>query len=128
MKSIIAFLCAIAMLCGLLCSCSDKSVEIQPDSTTVATELTYEGFSIQLDSDRKELPERKTAEQITENMTISEVYSLMGKPQRDVGSGLIILEWDLNTADTLQVVFTKDYAISDGYRVMKCSIYSDSET
>ncbi len=28
-------------------------------------------------------------------MTLSEVVALLGKPQRDIGSGMIILEWDL---------------------------------
>lgn len=125
MKKYVALVCTSTILCGLLCSCSDENMQMHPDSTTVVTNLM---FSITLDSDRKELPDRKTAEQITEDMTIGEVYSLMGKPQRDVGSGQIILEWDLDTGDTLLVSFIADYTISDGYRVMQSSIYSDSET
>ena len=98
-----------------------------PDSgtTSASSETVHNHFDIQLEPDRKSLPTRSKAEQIKENMTISHVYSVMGNPQRDVGSGAIILEWDLDTGEILRVVFLNDVSTSDGYYVMRCSILAN---
>lgn len=40
-------------------------------------------------------------------MTLEEAVAVLGEPQRDVGSGLIILEWDMKTGEVLQMGFTQ---------------------
>ena len=42
---------------------------------------------------------------IKEGMTLTEVVGLIGKPKRDVGSGVFIAEWDLRSGGTFDVSF-----------------------
>ena len=45
------------------------------------------------------------AEKITVGMTFSEVVDIIGKPQRDTGSGVWIMEWDMKSGKVLAVCF-----------------------
>lgn len=86
------------------------------------------GFCVQLEPDRKEFPDDEVAEKIVEGMEIREVYSIMGNPQRDVGSGAVILEWDLVSGEILRVTFMKDVPSHGAYYVEFCSIVEGSST
>lgn len=44
-------------------------------------------------------------EKITVGMTFSEVVDIIGKPQRDTGSGVWIMEWDMKSGKVLAVCF-----------------------
>ena len=44
-------------------------------------------------------------EKIEEGMTFTEVVGLIGKPKRDVGSGVLIAEWDLRSGGAFDVSF-----------------------
>ena len=52
-------------------------------------------------SDRK-------AEKVTVGMTLEEVVDILGKPQRDTGSGTVIMEWDMRSGKILVVCFNSD--------------------
>ena len=50
---------------------------------------------------------RKT-EKITVGMTLEEVVDILGKPQRDTGSGVIVMEWDMKSGQIFVVAFNSD--------------------
>lgn len=51
------------------------------------------------------LPAEKQTEQLEIGMTLREVISLLGKPQRQEGSGLLIFQWNLLFGRELYVTF-----------------------
>ena len=65
-------------------------------------------FQIEFDADRTDLPAPADTERIEAGMSVSEVCAILGKPQRDVGSGMLILEWDLSSGEVFCVSFTKN--------------------
>lgn len=91
-----------------------------PQNTTPPTLFT------QIEPNRSILPEKAAAEQITENMTADEVYSIMGPAQRDIGSGSVVLEWDLNTDEILRVSFIFDASSASKWYVVHCAILANS--
>jgi hypothetical protein len=60
-------------------------------------------------------------------MSIREVYSILGLPQRDVGYGLPILEWDFETGEILLVNLHKSVENNDWY-VAGCGFREYVET
>lgn len=45
------------------------------------------------------------AEELEVGMTFTEVVALLGRPQRDVGSGSVLAEWDMQSGKVLTVCF-----------------------
>lgn len=45
------------------------------------------------------------AEKLEVGMTFTEVVALLGRPQRDVGSGSMLAEWDMQSGKVLTVCF-----------------------
>lgn len=45
------------------------------------------------------------AEELEVGMTFTEVVALLGRPQRDVGSGSTLAEWDMQSGKVLTVCF-----------------------
>lgn len=104
----------------------NKKEEPSATSTpTVNSKVENSEFRVQLEPERKDLPDRASAEKVEEGMKIQEVYSIMGNPQRDVGSGAVILEWNLDSGEILRVSFLLDVD-SNTYCVEFCSIVEDS--
>lgn len=54
-----------------------------------------------IDPNKKNLPNIEDVDKIEVGMEIQEVINILGKPQRDVGSGLIIYEFDLSNGQVL---------------------------
>lgn len=46
------------------------------------------------------------AEKLEVGMTFTEAVALLGRPQRDVGSGSTLAEWDMQSGKVLTVCFT----------------------
>lgn len=46
------------------------------------------------------------AEELEVGMTFTEVVALLGRPQRDIGSGSVLAEWDMQSGKVLTVCFT----------------------
>ncbi len=44
-------------------------------------------------------------EKIKEGMSFEEVVSMIGKPNKDVGSGAFVMEWDMESDRTLWITF-----------------------
>ncbi len=53
--------------------------------------------------------QREAAEQICVGMSFDEIVNRIGKPQRDVASGLIIFSWDIKNNEYLVVWFNADF-------------------
>ena len=66
-------------------------------------------FDVVVDPNRVDLPSRAAAEQIKDGMRINEVYSVMGVPHRQQGSGAGYLIWDLDTGEELVLSATGEY-------------------
>ena len=98
------------------------------NAPTVNDNTENNDFRVQLQPDRKELPDDEVTKKIVEGMEIREVYSIMGIPQRDVGSGAVILEWDLDSGKILRVTFMKGVPFHGEYYVEFCSIVEGSST
>lgn len=45
------------------------------------------------------------AEKLEVGMTFTEVVALLGRPQRDIGSGSVLAEWDMQSGKVLTVCF-----------------------
>lgn len=59
-------------------------------------------------------------DQVKEGMTYEEVVSLIGKPQRDIGSGSIVLVWEMQGGGELQITFEGSAMEPDGMTVRSC--------
>lgn len=46
-------------------------------------------------------------EQLQTGMSLDEIVEILGKPKRDVGSGVVIMEWDMVSGTHLDVYFVK---------------------
>ena len=71
--------------------------------------LVYVGWVFKTDPEREDLPDRAAAEQITEGMWIGDVYTVLGLPQREKGSGIIYTIWDLITGGSLRILFEQNF-------------------
>lgn len=61
-------------------------------------------------SDTPVYPTAEVIAKIKPGMPVSLVFYAIGLPQRDVDSGNMILEWDLENGEHLQIAFVKNYA------------------
>lgn len=68
------------------------------------------------EANRKDGVKDALTEQIKVGMTLSEVVDIIGKPQRDIGSGAWLMEWELQSGDKLVVAFNSSSieSISEG--------------
>ena len=48
------------------------------------------------------------ADQIEVGMTLSEIIELIGRPQEDIGSGVVVMEWKLKSGGKLIVSFNPE--------------------
>ncbi len=89
-------LCAVAIIFILtLCSCDLKREE------PLDLNDTSTWFSVS--SDEKATGD--IAREIKNGMSFKEIVSLLGKPQRDVGKDVWIMQWDLSDGSKLNVCF-----------------------
>ena len=100
-----------------------KEMKFAEDAVIAPTTETVYGkrFDFKCEPDRKELPNRNDAQQVVEGMSISEVCSILGNPQRDIGSGTVVFEWKLNSGEELVVSFGLSLELDD-WIVIQASI------
>lgn len=114
----------VVLLIGMLCACAGP--EVTPsgsDSTPAEPSSTYKdmliGTSFDPDdmttwySDTPAFPAAEDIAKIQPGMTLTEVVHIIGLPQRDVGSGRFILEWELNSDNILRIVFERKIGAED---------------
>lgn len=61
------------------------------------------------------------AEELEVGMTFTEVVALLGRPQRDIGSGSMLAEWDMQSGKVLTVCFRPSGTDADAtisYRIL----------
>lgn len=61
------------------------------------------------------------AEKLEVGMTFTEVVALLGRPQRDIGSGSMLAEWDMQSGKVLTVCFRPSGTDADAtisYRIL----------
>lgn len=103
------FFALAAVLCVSLVACAgEPEGTTAPTAPSTTTPTPTEPFEITFDPEREDLPNRTTAEQISEGMYISEVFSIMGLPQGEYGDERS-LEWMLDNGESLIVLFNKEY-------------------
>ena len=61
-----------------------------------------------IEPNKKELPTPEEFSDVKEGMTFTEVVELVGRPQREIGSGAVIYEFDLSDGSTYAVYFITD--------------------
>ncbi len=77
--------------------------------------LDKENPSTWLDPDKTSLPTKEQCGQITVGMSLDEVVALIGRPQRDVGSGAILYQFDVEGGEILQIRFDSDVEQENKY-------------
>ncbi len=77
--------------------------------------LDKEDPSTWVDPDKTSLPTKEQCEQITVGMSLDEVVALIGRPQRDVGSGAILYQFDVEGGAILQIRFDSDVEQENKY-------------
>jgi hypothetical protein len=129
MRKMLIFALA-AVLCVSLVACAGE-----PEGTTAPTAPSTtaptptEPFEITFDPEREDLPNRTTAEQISEGMYISEVFSIMGLPQKGYthNSACKELVWPLEAWELL-VVFARKQSDTGAWYVEERYIVFDVAT
>ena len=61
---------------------------------------------IWIDESKKNFPDEKDTKKIVKDMSLDDVVSYLGKPQREVGSGIWIYEFDFSDEKVFSVSFS----------------------
>ena len=113
---VLVLLSVIAMLC---CSCNATDSDYIVTAPKVSdTEPSDQGAS-EIEYDPNEPMtwyaeaqnggiEDDAIDKIKDGMTLDEVISILGRPQRDVGYGMMIMEWDMKPGKVFTVWFTPE--------------------
>lgn len=83
----------------------------QHDNLYVSTEvqtLSKANGDIWLDESKKNLPDEEDTKKIVKDMSLYDVVSYLGKPQREVGVGIWIYEFDLSDGKIFSASFSPD--------------------
>ena len=114
----LALTLVVAVLLGLLCACARPEVtpsgsDATPAETSTTNKDALSGTNFDPKdpmtwySDTTSYPTAEDIARIQPGMTLTEVFRIIGLPQRDVGSGKIIMEWERDMEKPLQIVFNK---------------------
>ncbi len=109
MKKIILFSIITALLITSLVSCNDTNNNEQTLMSPYDTSDTW--FSSEINKNLTE----EDAKEIKQGMRLDETVNLIGRPQRDVGSGTHVLEWDLKSGKVIHIGFVLDFSLLNEY-------------
>ena len=70
--------------------------------------LSKANGDIWFEENKKNLPDEKDTKKIVKDMSLDDVVSYLGKPQREVGSGIWIYEFELSDVKVFSVSFSPD--------------------
>lgn len=96
-RFVLIVLCAL-LFCIMIVSSCGKQIPLYDEKKID----TY------LEPNKKVLPTREDFSGVKEGMTFTEVVALVGRPQREIGSGAVIYEFDLSDGSTYAVYFITD--------------------
>ena len=74
--------------------------------TGIERYTTLETAKLSFDPDKSELPDCAKVASVKKGMTMEEVNSVLGKPQRQITSGVLVVEYDLSNGEKLVVEYT----------------------
>ena len=60
------------------------------------------------DLNKSDLPNLKDCKEVKKGMSLNQVINLLGKPQREVGYGAVLLQFDLDDGSILTITFVDD--------------------
>ena len=98
----------VSLLCVCLCGCDTNSEYIKAKESWASIVLDHNDPSTWIDENKAILPTESDAKEIVIGSTIDDVVHLIGKPQREVGYGRIIFEFDLSNSNILRAYFVSD--------------------
>jgi len=78
--------------------------------------LDKEDPSSWFDEDKTRLPDIAIAQSIVPGMSLDDVVAAMGKPQRDVGSGPLIMEFDLSDGGKVDITMYNNSEKENAYQ------------
>ena len=86
----------------------------KPGNIVVEDDVTVEGIDKEniytwFDVTKTDLPSLRDCKAITKGMSLNQVIRKLGKPQRDVGYGAILLQFDLDDGSILTITFGEDF-------------------
>ncbi|MDE7167271.1 MAG: hypothetical protein K2O28_00290 [Clostridia bacterium] len=105
-KKILAVLigCTMLMPLAALAACNQNDDNYSLDG------FDLENIETWFDEEKTDLPSLKQCQKITVGMSLTEVVRKIGKPQRDIGYGAIIFQFDIDDGSTLTVWFNYKYS------------------
>lgn len=110
MRKKLVFALIVALCISVVACAGEPEATTAPTAPSTTAPAPTKPFEITFDPEREDLPDRATAEQISEGMYISEVFSIMGLPQGEYGDERS-LEWTLDNGESLIVLFNKEYKV-----------------
>ena len=115
-SSLCVTLCICILISMLLGACAsdgpvDNQLSAEPSSTykdmLIGTNFDPDDITTWY-SDTPTFPTAEDIAKIQPGMTLTEVVHILGLPKRDIGSGKIILEWELKAENNLVIVFERE--------------------
>lgn len=113
----LAFILGVVFLLGILCACTGP-VETPAQTSSTGKDLLAGTHFDPNDpttwySDTSAFPTAEDIARVQVGMSLTEVVKILGLPQRDVGSGKVIMEWELKAENNLRIVFGKKLNTED---------------
>lgn len=115
-KKIIAVLIGVLMLLSIAlvgCGTSYPDNGNTDDDHITDEDVTVAGIDkadpyTWFDVNKADLPDLEACGQIRKGMSLNQVIRLIGKPQRDVGYGAVLIQFDVADGSTFTITFDKD--------------------
>ena len=111
MKKIILVSIITALIITSLVSCSNNDA----NSNEQPLMSLYDTFDTWFSSEINKNLTEEDAKEIKQGMRLDETVNLIGRPQRDVGSGTHVLEWDLKSGKVINIGFVLDFSLLHEY-------------
>lgn len=85
-----------------------NGIVIDSDEEITADGIVKSDIYTWFDMSKSDLPSLEDCRKITEGMSLNQVICKLGKPQREIGYGAILLQFDLDNGSILTITFVRD--------------------
>ncbi len=123
-KKILILLCTTTLIMTSCNSIVEDPVETggsSVDSTELKDDNVMDFLSVFSEKAEKAIT-LQDIEKIHETMTLGEVVDILGHPQRDIGSGAIILEWDMPDGQSFSITIDSSHQRDNVYNAVVTSV------